>query len=503
MDEADNQPENRAATLCAEIMDFPVDTWGLMRQYMGGRDGGKACCTSRASNAMRRHFVVADLRGEQPAGSHEGKAEQLHMKQLRLDMWPRCHSLWVNLSRLPIATEVTQSQIEEIKEASEALPVLHSLHIIGRDCQWVPPAENSIEAVLMDLLARHASVVTLKYINMRVPFNLPILQHLVLEFKPFHTSNGAQDYGPAYNNPFAAISKLENLKTLYVHYHRYRLPKGFFASPRKRHTLGGAADLTGCVHLQHVTLRDVTYQGKLVLTACMRLQQVTLQDVAFRGELALPIGRPVQIMSERTFLNDNIGTLAEHVTMLSLHSMSVEDLQCWGGILGNNWLFQYAPANMLQNLKRLRVNLRKEDFAAEFTRGEKEVLYMIVEDVPSLEDFELEMQCNLSILMGLGHALTSLVIIASGTLEIRGTEKMPPSKYTYFQSGGASLPCFKLAAKAPFEREIWTGVRLDDHIKERQDDCADSHHLPAKQPETVLLRRMSCMPGACWCAYPV
>ena len=448
--------------LLAQMMDLSVDAWGVVRRYMNLMDWGKACTTSRASYAMKRDIVVACLHSEQHARSLAGTAEQLCMEQLQLDRWPKCHCLWLNLHRLPQEIGLSQAQIDEIKKASEALPLLRCLHVVGRNYPNVA-TESSIEAVLIDSLARHASVLMLKYVNMRVPFDLPILQHLVLEFKPLDTRSITQNYGPVYENPFAAISRLENLKTLYIHYHRYCPFKAF---RRRRHTLRGDADLTGCVHLQNVTLRDVTFQGKLVLTACMGLQHVTLQDVTFRGELALPAGCPVQVINERSCLIADIGTLAEQVTALTVHTVSDEDLQPWRCILGKNWLLQCTPAITLHKLKRLQVNLRKEDFADGFTRGEEKVLTMIVEDVPTLEIFEVDMQCNLSLYTEFGHRLTSLVIIASGTLQIDGLHRMPASKQTYLQSGGAfKSPSFKLAAKYPFEREIFLGVRFDDHVR--------------------------------------
>ena len=397
--------------LLAEIMDLYINAWGIVRQYMGLIDWGKACGTSRASYAMKHNVVLAFLPSERPVWGLEGLVERVCMEQLQLDRWPKCYFLCFNLQRLPKGTELSQSQINKIKKASEALPLLQGLHIISRDYPYLA-TESSFEAVLINSLARHASVLTLKALPKMItlPFDLPTLQHLVLEMAAISTTPFCfgEDNGPMHRNPFKAIRGLKNLKTLYIHY--YRSP----ACCKQK--IAGLVNLFACVHLQHVTLRNVIFMGQLVLTACMRLQHITLHDVSFKGNLVLPEGCPLNVTNERRCLSNDIGNVAELVTGLTLHSATDWELQTRGCTPDTNWLLQHAPH--MQNLKSLRVNLREKDVSDLYTYRKREEVHLIIESVPSLEVLELQMQCNLFISLDFAHALTSLVVIATGTLRL-------------------------------------------------------------------------------------
>ena len=483
---------NPTCSCLPQIMDLPEDVWGIVSQHIDGRDWGKACGTSRASYAMKRHLVMANLHSEQSAVSHECGAKQVSMEQLRLDKWHRCHSLWVNSSRLLEGTELTQSQIDKIKKASEALPLLRCLHIIGRNYPY-EATESSFELVLIDILAKRASVLTLKVLPKMVTraFDLPTVQHLVLEvtaFRPqsFHPS---QDYRQIYRNPFAAVCGLRNLKTLYVHYHR------FMDIPIY---INGVVDLATCVLLQYVTLRNVTFEGELILTACIGLQHVTLHDVSFKGNLVLPKGCPLHVASGRKFLRENIGACAKLVTGLSLHNAPSWELHTRACAPDNNHLLQHAPH--MQNLKRLRVKLGKEYFYDRYTltRREKKEVHLVIDYVPSLEELKLEMECDLFICMEFAHALTSLVIITTGILRLAQrppnyeTEILPAPKQLYLQSGAALTRNYRGEFHEPYILEPWTGMTLMDIVKVRHDGWT------AQMPSTFQpsnLKQCGC--GAC------
>ena len=118
--------------------------------------------------ALRRLLVAAEVQGEL------GNNEDL-MRQLQVSRWPACHSLCLNLRQLDEGVEVTQAQKEQVSMASSALPLLRCVHVIGRD--EMPLIMSSIEGMLVGLLARHASVITLQVKSIAMQLDLPNLQH--------------------------------------------------------------------------------------------------------------------------------------------------------------------------------------------------------------------------------------------------------------------------------------------------------------------------------------
>ena len=130
--------------------------------------------------------------------------------QLQLDRWPACQSLCFNLRRLYRAVELTEAQIEQLTHAGALLPMLRCLHIIGNP--YLEEAQGSVEAVLLNILARHASVLTLHVSVIEPPLRLPKLQHLVLHLAP--VMKGLRKELETF---FPCMSTLTSLKTLYVH----------------------------------------------------------------------------------------------------------------------------------------------------------------------------------------------------------------------------------------------------------------------------------------------
>lgn len=213
-------------------MDLPPDVWGTIRLRMTSKEWAKACRTNRASFAMRWRAGLAKLRSKRAGHRH------LCMGQLQLHRWRACHSLHLSMWQLGKDVRLNAAQLKKLHTASEALPLLQCLHLVGRDV--VTLTESSIEGILIRLLARHAPVLRLvcKTITMPLGF-LPNVQHLLLDLDAIATR---QTHGSF----FTAISSLKGLKTLYLQSAENAL-SGTTATDR-------AADLSPCVHLQHVVL---------------------------------------------------------------------------------------------------------------------------------------------------------------------------------------------------------------------------------------------------------
>ena len=207
--------------------------------------------------ALRTPHVVAMVRGE----VHDG--EQVFMEQLQLDRWPSCHSLCVNLSQLEAASLAPDQMItfmREIDQASKSLPMLQCLDIIDKH------TESTISFdVLMGLLAKHASVLTLQAKAIGSYLYLPALQHLVLDLNPNYGKYPHQSLGQ--RNQYLDVSELKSLKTLYL-----QAPRSSHDSTGLLVTQDGPSgayvfDLTGSPHLEHVAVQGVLFQGKLALPA--------------------------------------------------------------------------------------------------------------------------------------------------------------------------------------------------------------------------------------------
>ncbi len=153
-------------------MDLTSELWAMVRQGMTAREWAKACVTSRASYAMRRRLFAAEVISE------PGDDGRLLTRQLHFGAWPACDSLCLNLWRLHEAVGNDPGLLELFTKDSSALLLLECLHIIGR--QHMPLTKSSIEGVLVNLLGRHATVLTLQIKTIAAPLELPALQHLLL-----------------------------------------------------------------------------------------------------------------------------------------------------------------------------------------------------------------------------------------------------------------------------------------------------------------------------------
>ena len=106
---------------------------------------------------------MAELRNKR--ASHR----RVCMRQLQLKKWLVCYSLYLNLWQLENAVKPYAAQIEKLKKASEALPLLRCRHLIGKD--QVTLMDSSFEGVLVRLLARHAMVLTLQVKTIKMPLD--------------------------------------------------------------------------------------------------------------------------------------------------------------------------------------------------------------------------------------------------------------------------------------------------------------------------------------------
>ena len=211
---------------------------------MSTKEWAKACGSCVASYQARMSLLVAEV------CSTLGKDKHVLMWQLQLKKWPASHSFFLNLRKLHGAVEVTPTQIEQLTEAASAMPLLHSLHIIGR--QDVPLTATSLEGVLMSLLAKHATVLTLHVKTVSMALDMPNLRHLVLR----GTNSREVGNKQIYKELFLAVSGFKGLETLYVHYHNL--------------TIRAAVDLTSCEHLQHMAVQGIQFAASLTLpVACV------------------------------------------------------------------------------------------------------------------------------------------------------------------------------------------------------------------------------------------
>ena len=252
------------------------------------KEWAKACGYSRESFAMRWKILVAELSSECAGHKH------ICMGQLQLNRWHDCHSLHLNLWRLSKAAGLSALQVEEVSSASKTLPLLRCLHLIGRD--QVTFTESSIEGILLRLVARHASVLTLQVKTVDMPLDfLPKLQHLALDLDANPTTQGIMQ---THESLFSAIGMLKGLRTLYMQSTRQ---VGNQQPSQVCKTIKIAkADLTACAHLQHVALRGV----------------------GLDGELILPDGCCLHATGEPGFLGKKVGSVRQLMTGLFWRGMS-------------------------------------------------------------------------------------------------------------------------------------------------------------------------------------
>ena len=78
-------------SLHVQAMDLPLAAWSIIRQSMTPKEWAKICGTSRATFALRRSLVAAEICLE--PGDHD----QVLLSQLQHEKQPTCHSLFLSL----------------------------------------------------------------------------------------------------------------------------------------------------------------------------------------------------------------------------------------------------------------------------------------------------------------------------------------------------------------------------------------------------------------------
>ena len=327
------------------------------------------------------------------------------------------------------------------------MPLLHCLHIIGR-CD-VPLTATSVEAVLVSLPAKHASVLTLHAKTVTMALDMPTLRHLVLR----GTSSREVGNEQIYKELFPALSGLKGLKTLCVHYHDL--------------TINSAVDLTACVHLQHVAVHGV----------------------CFADSLALPPACSLHATGEPTFVGDSFRPMVREMVR-HLHMGTTDTFIKYLYAHRSNWLPKHAP--IMRDLTHLRLTLKMpEYYLAHRVEG---ALQFVFTQRSSLEVLELDVDCSLAVQLRAGSELTlrSLVLIAAGYLrvdgQVLGEPPMTTLKHLYLQSGAAFLPETIGVLQNAYAQEL----RIIHCVKDKQ-ACHTVQMPPSFQPSNL----QECCCSAC------
>lgn len=353
-----------------QAVDLPEGVWFAVSQYMLAKEWANACKTCSASYRLKMPVVVAEVRDEL------SKDEQVFMRQLQLDRWHGCHSLCLNLRQLSEAAKLTSEQIKMIRQASNELPFLRCLHIIGRP--QVPLTKDSLEGMLMSFLAKRLSVLTLHVNAVMMPLDMPLLQHLVLELG---TTTGLKfNFDEEVGYESHLLNDLKGLTTLCL--------------KAERGVILDALDLRGCVHLRHVAVQGVRFQ---------------------EDSLALPAGCQLQIISEAMDSSVYLHAIASKVTELIMCHMSHRITYSW---FSYEWVLRYAST--MSNLKQLRINLNGKDSQKAYEVKGEFCVVIPPGTLPTLEVLELGLHCNLMVKIPSEIKLKTLVLIAAGTLRLHG-----------------------------------------------------------------------------------
>ena len=398
----------------------------MIKDYMMPKEWVQACGTCSTTYKLRT------ILGEAELSNFLGNAEQDLARQLRVDKWPSCHSLYFKLRKMYGVINVTEEQIKQIKQAGRMLPLLQCLHIIGSSYYAigdVAKVKSSVEALLMEALAPHVSVLTLRVHVVGVPLNLPNLQHLVLHLLP--TSQGPYDV------LFPQNESLKSLKTLCVR------SNGCY------NDMGGPLDLRGCAQLQHVALRKVT----------------------FRGVLTLPAGCLLHVFSDPSFYECITPSIRSLITGLTLrHDGRWSKLE-----LSSLWSM-LRRASSVRNLKVLQLILSR-DMLERHSLWDSMSIDFGPDVAPRLEVLEVYVHSSLSIYIDPILPLERIVIHTAGHLVLRhlchplaGDVSRGTLKHLYLESGAPLCPNYDVCLEGYYMAKSWPGaqMRLLRHYKGQQ-----------------------------------
>ena len=404
-----------------QVAYLPIEIWAMISKYMTDREWAVACGTCPTTYKLRQRFVAAKVI------MMLNDIEQGLARQLQLDKWPACHSLCLSTRFINIygAASVTEAQIKQIQEAGRLLPLLQCLHIIGSYYDDVK-AGNSVQALLIEVLAKHVSVLTLEIYVVGAPLDFPNLQHLVLHMLPFRDLQNFAAHCPELN-------ELINLKTLYL-------------------------------QSEYKTLE---MRGTLELRGCARLQHVALQNLYFEGPLTLPSGCLLHVFGEPELYNSVNSAIATSVSGLTLRH-STEWALKYPSCLP---LLKWAP--MMRGLKVLRLILSKKSLQ-KYSLWDSVRIDLDSGKSPCLEVLEVVVHSSLSIHIDPRLPLRSIIVATAGHLVLRHLSD-PLSSHTlrytlkelYFQSGAPLLPAYNVCLERYYTTELGPQMRLSKSYKGR------------------------------------
>ena len=417
------------------MMDLHVlpmnDLWAVFRDCMSADEWAKACGTNRATYALRRPLVAAQLHACKTLGTNERDL----IRQLQIDRWPSCHSLFLNLQRVPEGFQANAAVLDQIHLADSKLHLLHCMHIICGE--GVLLTESSMEGLLVSVLARHASVLTLQVKALKMPLTMPNLQHLMLDLG---REMSKYFFASTQEMVFPAIGLLESLRTLYIQTYHF-----VDVEP---------PNLTNCVCLQHVTLRRVHF---------VRLDS--------SQELALPAGCQLHAILGTDLLRN----FYYEITGVIVRNNSIWCMEIWVNNFMKYITFNIRnepasnlPSLFMSNLKRLRLILSENSYQLP-DKDELECRFDH-DNIPTLEVLELDVQWNL--FLSIEVPLKSLVVIVAGKLRLdipSLCSSIAPTPI-YIQSGNDFWPKHKEMQQASFAKQRCSvpAERLPEYIRDEQ-----------------------------------
>ena len=388
-----------------------------------------ACGTCRATHALSRPLIAAEM------CDWFAQDEQTLLKQLHLKRWSGCHSLFLSLRCMLKAVKVIAAAAQ-IKQLSldGCLSSLHCLHIVGRD--QVPLTKGNAEGVFLKLLAKHASVLTLDIKSVSVPLDLPTLQNLIINLAGMC---GRKEQKQTCEALFPAVSRLMGLHTLYV-------------------------QSSGTI-----------ISRKTDLTASKHLRCVALQGVELKGGVALPTECLLHVLHVPQHGENIVSAISNMVTGVNMHH------SFW-------WEHGWLLRSTLNMRKLERLQLTVDDRCKD---GIYPSLTFSGDHLPALKVLELDAQSSVKVWLVDGLALELLVIIAAGALVIDRLlcPPMTTLKQLFLRSGAALAPNYKECKEDVYGAEIWSGVKILDHVREEQGGWV------AQVPASFQPRKLQ----QCWC----
>ena len=221
----------------------------------------------------------------------------------------------------------------------------------------------------------------------------------------------------------------------------------------------------------------------------------------------MPAGCHLDAISRNMRVDEVPPSYAHLVTGLTLHHNHSEEYYQISKLNGVcMWSHRCLELRMrdvfMQSLKRLQLIMKDNtNFGEDFKKGEL-WLQFCPYMTPSLEVLEIDVQCNLGVLIDPALTLKSLILIAAGSLQVhelsdKGTTRtevagIPIVSQLYLHSSSAFLSRYRDALKVAVTGQCLSRVRLLEHVREERDSW--TARMPASfQPGDI----QECCCGAC------